>query len=292
MPTFETPNPISVDLELGVGDVRLDATARTDTLVEVRPTDPGKPGDVSAAEQTRVDYASGRLVIRGPRGWRQWSPRGGGDSIDVQISLPEGSQLTADVGMAALRSSGRLGDCRYKTGAGDIDIAEAAEVALRTGAGNVTVDHAAGNLAASTGSGVVQIGAVDGSAVVKNSNRETRIGEVGGELRVKAANGSISVDRAHATVAARTANGDVLLGSVGPGAVEAQTAFGKIEVGIAEGLAAWLDLDTRFGRVVNGLADAQRPDPGEATVEVRARTSYGDISVHRALADDAWKDAE
>jgi hypothetical protein len=292
MPTFETPNPISVDLELGVGDVRIDAAERTDTLVEVRPTDPGKPGDVSAADQTRVDYAGGRLVIRGPRGWRQWSPRGGGDSIDVQISLPEDSQLTADVGMAALRSTGRLGDCRYKTGAGDIDIAEAAEVALRTGAGNVTVDHAAGDLAASTGSGVVQIGAVDGSAVIKNSNRETRIGEVSGELRVKAANGSISVDRAHATVAARTANGDVVLGSVGPGAVDAQTAFGRIEVGIAEGLAAWLDLDTRFGRVVNGLEDMQRPDAGEATVEVRARTSYGDISVHRALADDAWKGAE
>ena len=292
MPTFETPNPISVDLELGVGDVRIDAAERTDTVVEVRPTDPGKPGDVSAAEQTRIDYAGGRLVVRGPRGWRQWSPRSGGDSIDVQISLPEGSQLAADVAMAPLRSTGRLGDCRYKTGIGDIDVAEAADVALRTGAGNVTVDHAAGDLAASTGSGVVQIGAVDGSAVVKNSNRETRIGEVTGELRVKAANGSISVDRAHAAVAARTANGDVTLGSVGPGAVDAQTAFGRIEVGIADGLAAWLDLDTRFGRVINGLADVQRPDPGEATIEVRARTSYGDISVHRALADDAWQGAE
>jgi hypothetical protein len=291
MPTFDTPNPIAVDLELGVGDVRIDATERPDTLVEVRPTDPGKPGDVTAAEQTRVDYAGGRLVIRGPRGWRQWPPRSGSDSIDVQISLPAGSQVAGDVGIASLRSTGRLGDCRYKTSAGDIDIAEAAEVALRTGAGNLTIEHAAGNLTASTGSGVVQIGAVDGSAVVKNSNRDTRIGQVAGELRVKAANGSISVDRARATVAAKTANGDVRLGSVGPGAVDAQTAFGKIEVGIAEGVAAWLDLDTRFGRVNNGLADVQRPEPGEATVEVRARTSYGDISVHRALAEDAWSDA-
>ena len=74
MPTFETPNPITVDVELGVGDIRIDASERTDTVVEVLPSDPDKPGDVTAAEQTRVDLAGDRLVIRGPRGWRQWTP--------------------------------------------------------------------------------------------------------------------------------------------------------------------------------------------------------------------------
>ena len=42
MPTFETPEPISVSLELGVGDVRIAASERTDTVVEVRPSDPPK----------------------------------------------------------------------------------------------------------------------------------------------------------------------------------------------------------------------------------------------------------
>ena len=40
MPTFDTPEPISVSLELGVGDIRIVAGDRTDTVVEVRPTDP------------------------------------------------------------------------------------------------------------------------------------------------------------------------------------------------------------------------------------------------------------
>jgi DUF4097 and DUF4098 domain-containing protein YvlB len=192
--------------------------------------------------------------------------------------------VQGDAGVAAVRSTGALGAFRFKTGAGDIDVDRAGAVAVRTGAGDLSVGHAAGDLEASTGSGVVRIDAVAGAAVVKSSNRETWIGEVGGDLRVKAANGSISVDRAGAAVTLKTANGDIHLGEAAPGAVEAQTAFGKIDVGIPKGVAAWLDLDTGFGHVTNDLADSERPDPGVETVEVRARTSYGDISIRRAPA--------
>ena len=287
MTTFQTPKPITVDLELGVGDISIDASERTETVVEVLPTDPGKSGDVTAAEQTRVELAGDRLVIRGPRGWRQWAPwgpSGGRESIDVRISLPTGSEIQGEAGVAALRARGELGAFRFKAGAGDIDVDAAGSVSIRTGAGDVSVGHAAGDLTASTGSGVVRIAAVDGSAVIKNSNRETWVGRVDGELRVKAANGGISIDRAGATVTVKTANGDISLGEVAPGAVVAETAFGKIDVGIREGVAAWLDLNTGFGRVNNDLADSDRPDAGEETVEVRARTSYGDISIRRAPA--------
>jgi len=284
MPTFQTPNPILVDIEFGVGDIRIDASERTDTVVEVLPSDPDKPGDVTAAEQTRVELAGARLVIRGQRGWRRWTPGGGRESIDVRVSLPIGSEIQGDVGVAALRSTGTLGAFRFKTGAGDIDVDQAGATAIRTGAGDIIVGHAAGDLSASTGSGVVRIAAVAGSAVIKNSNRETWVGDVDGDLRVKAANGSISVDRAGGTVTVKTANGDISLGEVAPGAVVAQTAFGKIDVGIRDGVAAWLDLNTSFGRVRNDLADTERPAAGEETVEVRARTSYGDISIRRAPA--------
>jgi hypothetical protein len=58
-----------------------------------------------------------------------------------------------------------------------------------------------------------------------------------------------------------------------------------VEVGIRDGVAAWLDLDTRFGKVHNDLDAAEQPAPGEETVEVRARTSFGDITVRRAALD-------
>ncbi|MEO8899254.1 MAG: DUF4097 family beta strand repeat-containing protein [Candidatus Dormibacter sp.] len=284
MPTFETPHPILIALELGVADVRLTASERTDTNVEVRPSDPAKKSDVAAAEQTRVEYADGRLLIRAPKGWRRHTPRGGGESIDVQVDLPAGSRLLGSAGVAALHSTGPLGECHYKTGVGDFHIEHAGEAHISTGLGDITVDRVAGDAEISSASGAVRIGFVGGAAVIKNSNGETWIGEIARDLRVVSANGSIAVDHAHATVAAKTANGSIRLGDVGSGTVVALTALGKVEIGIRDGVAAWLDLDTHFGTVRNELDAADRPPPGDRAVEVRARTSFGDITIRRSVA--------
>src|ERR1700685_4723614 len=120
MPTFDTPRPILVDLQLGVGAVRVTAGDRTDTTVEIRPTDPTKQSDVAAAEQTAVEDADGRLLIRAPKGWRRYTIRGGGESIDVEIEVPSGSRIRGDSGIAALHANGPIGECEYNTGVGDI----------------------------------------------------------------------------------------------------------------------------------------------------------------------------
>jgi DUF4097 and DUF4098 domain-containing protein YvlB len=281
MPSFDTPGPISVTVELGVGDLRVVAGDRSDTIVEVRPSDAARKADVAAAEQTRVEYAGGRLLIKAPRGWRQHTFRGGGESVDVQIDLPAGSHLRGDAGVAALRSSGRLGECQYTTGVGDIQLDQAGPVRLKTGGGDISVARAAGDAELIAGSGTVRVDTIDGTAVVRNSNGDTWIGKVAGDLRVNAANGRIWVDQAQATVAAKNANGDIRLGEV---------ARGKVEIGVLDGVAAWLDLTTRHGNVDSDLDATEGPAPGEDTVEVRARTSFGDISIHRAVANDTRED--
>jgi hypothetical protein len=284
MPTFDTPDPILVTLELGVGDVRITASDRNDTTVAVRPSDPSRKSDVTAAEQTRVEFAAGRLLIRAPKGWRRYTPRGGGESIDVQIDLPAGSQIRGEAGIAALHCAGPLGECHYNTGVGDIQVDLAGPAHLSTGVGDIAVDRATGHAQITTGSGAVRIGSVDGTAVIKGANGNTWIGDVSRDLRVIAANGSITVDHSHATVVAKTANGDVLLAEVEGGTVVAQTSLGTVDIGIRDGVAAWLDLDTHFGQVHNQLDVAGRPQPGEETVEVRARSSFGDITIRRAVA--------
>ena len=118
--------------------------------------------------------------------------------------------------------------------------------------------------------------------MIKNSNGDTVVGEVTGDLRVKSANGRISVDRAHASVIAKTANGNVRIGEAMRGAIVLETAAGELEVGVREGIAAWLDVSSQYGRVRNSLDEADSPDQSEATVEIRARTSYGDIKIHRS----------
>jgi hypothetical protein len=286
MPTFETPEPISVSLEIGVGDARIVASDRTDTVVDVRPSDPTKPGDVTAAEQTRVDYAGGSLRIKAPKGWRQWTFRGGGESIDVRIELPVDSQVRAAAGVAAVHASGRLGECRVQVGVGDIQLESPGSVHLKTGAGDIVVESVAGHAEITTGTGGVEVARIDGTAAVKNSSGDTWIGEATGDLRVSAASGKISVDRAGATVAAKTAFGDVRVGEVAHGAVVAQSAYGSVAVGVRDGVPAWLDLHTGFGNVENGLEAAERPGRDEDAVEVRARTSFGDIVIRRSSLEE------
>ena len=293
MPTFDTPNPISVDVELGVGDIRLEASDRAETVVEVRPSDPAKKADVTAAEQTRVEYAGGHLLVKAPAtsGWRQWMPHRGGESIDVVIGLPEGSSVRVEAGVATLHGRGRIGECRCKVGVGDVQLDESGPVDIKTGVGDISLERVVGRAQIVTGSGSVRVGSVGGTAAVKNSNGETWIDEVTGDARVSAANGSISIDRAHEGIVAKTAMGDVRLGDVARGTAVAQSAMGDVEVGIRDGVAAWLELDTKFGQVHNDLDASEPPGASEDAVEVHASTSFGDVLVRRSSAKREGSDA-
>ena len=133
-----------------------------------------------------------------------------------------------------------------------------------------------------TGSGQVRVGEIDGPAVIKNLNGVTWVGEVKGDLRCNAANGDITVDRALGAVIAKSANGAVRIGEVVRGSVELRTSYGELEVGVRQGTAALLDVRSQFGRVVNLLAASSGPEPSDQTVEVLARTSFGDIVVRRS----------
>jgi DUF4097 and DUF4098 domain-containing protein YvlB len=286
MPTFETPDPISVTIEIGVGDIRIAAGDRSDTVVEVRPTDRDRKADVELAGQTRVELEGDRLVVRAPRGWRHYRPWGDSESIDVEIAMPAGSHVRADAAVAALHATGRLGDCRFKTGVGEIQLDHAAAVHLHTGAGDVSVDRVDGRGEVSTGTGAVHVGALEGGGTIRNSNGAVRVGAAGADLRLKAGNGELVVDRALASVEARSANGDVRLDEVAHGLVVAETGTGRVEIGVRDGVAAYLDLHTSYGTLRNDLAAAAGPEPDAETVEVRARTGFGDIVIHRSFASD------
>ena len=265
MPIFDTPGPVSVNVELAVGDLLVAASDRVDTVVEVQPSDPTNPADVDAAERTRVEYADGLLRIKGHKGRKLASLRGSSGSIDVCIDVPTGSPVHADAGVATVRATGTLGAFRFKAGAGD-----------------VTIQEVAGPVELTTGMATVRIERIDGSTSIKNSNGDTWIGEATGDVRVKAANGKVTVDHARAAVTAKTANGDIRLGEVGCGVVVAETACGKVEVAVRSGVAAWLVLHTGLGHVQNLLEVGAQPGPSEATVEVRARSGFGDITIRRA----------
>ena len=240
---------------------------------------------MTAAEQTTVELANDVLIVKAPKGWRNWMPWSGDASVDVVIQVPSGSDLRATSAVATVRTIGRLGDCRGKVSGGDLHVDEAATVELTTSTGSISVHRATGNADVRTSNGTVRVGTVDGAAVVKNTNGDTEIREVAGDLEVSSANGAIRVERAGAAVRAKTANGDVRIGQVSRGAIVAETARGNVEIGVRAGVAAWLDLDTHFGATRNHLDTSGPPAAGEDSVEVRARTSFGDITIRRSRTE-------
>jgi DUF4097 and DUF4098 domain-containing protein YvlB len=282
MPAFDTPQPIVATIEVGIGDVRIAAGERADTVVDVRPSHPGKREDVLAAEQTRVELEGGNLLVKTPKNWKRWSPFSDGGSIEVSIELPAGSQLIVNSGIASVRATGTLGDTRLTTGGGDVHLERTGTLRARSGFGELEIERVAGNADVSTGSGAAHIGTIDGSAIIKNSNGDSWVGLACKDLRINNANGNITVDVADGTVVAKTANGDVRLGAVTRGTIVAETGRGGLEIGIPGGTAAYLDLHTNFGRVDSELEGSDAPEDPKETVEVRARTGLGDIWVRRA----------
>ena len=260
MPTFDTPEPISVSLELGVGDIRIAASDRSDTVVEVRPSDPANKGDVSAAEQTRVEYADGRLVVKAPKGWRQYSPRGGGESIDVEIALPAGSRLDGEAGVAAAAlhaaasasSATRRGSARStSTRRGPCRSAPAPATSASSGPSAGPRSRPAParfRSAASTGRQWSRTRtATPGSATLRATSARTprtaRSPSTGRGRR------SSRRRRTATSSSAQSRSGEVV----------AETGFGQVDIGVVDGVAAWLELKTSFGRVQQRPRGRRRP---------------------------------
>lgn len=283
MPTFETPTPISVTIEI-VGDAQITASDRTDTVVDVRPGNASKAA-AKAAEETVVECRDGRLQVRVPKRGPRFLPFGGGESVAVTIEVPTGSALEASTDLGDLQAEGELAACRLTTAMGNIRLDHTGALHANTAYGNVVVDRVTGDADVTTGFGDIHIGEIYGVAVVKNSAGNIAVGDATGDLRVKAANGDITIGRARRSVTAKTANGDVRISDASHGAIVIETAAGELEVGIHGGTAAWLDVSTLFGTVRNTLGAADEPDPSEGMVKVRARTSYGDIVIGRSAAE-------
>ncbi|MGH3243177.1 MAG: DUF4097 family beta strand repeat-containing protein [Spirillospora sp.] len=263
MPTFDTPEPVQAVIEVFTGYVRINAGDRADTVVDVRPTDPSEESSVQAAKRTRVEFSGGRLLVREPRAkgigsWLAW--RGG---VEVVVDLPSGSRVQAS-GSADFLGTGRLGESVVHSSNGDIRFEQTGQADLKAANGEIAVEW------------------VTGSAEIKSSHGAVRLGTVDGDVLIRSATGDVTVDRPLADLTVKSAYGRVRVGEVTRGSTSLEIGYGKAHIGIAHGVAAWLDLHSKHGMVRNALTASDSPGDAGSTAEVRVRANYGDIDVHRS----------
>lgn len=267
MPTFHTAEPITAVVEVVAGAVHLAATDRDDTVVDIKPRDPERASDVRAAEQARVDFHNGTLVVAAGR---KVLSLGRGGAVRVDIALPTGSRLNLSSASADIDADGVYSDCRCASASGAVRVA--------TVTGNIKADSASGD---------VWIGDVAGNAQIATASGDASIDRIDGDVKFQAASGSLAVGILRGHVKHQTASGSVTVGVGVSGALSAQTGSGEVEVGIPEGTAARLELKTHSGTVDNGLEASDGPVDGDETFMVHARTGSGDISIRRAVASAA-----
>ncbi|MBO0804847.1 MAG: DUF4097 family beta strand repeat protein [Nocardiopsaceae bacterium] len=302
MPVFDTPEPINSDIDV-VGSIQITASERSDTIVEVLPADPADKASVQAAEQTTVEFSGGRLIVRKPKLGPLASMVGPRGAVTVTVGLPTGSHVKAS-SLFDITTAGPLGESILHSSTGNLQVEEASRLEAKVAIGSVTVDRVLGPAEVTASNAAMRIGAIEGDATLESANGSIHVGRTAGPLRVKtanskitlqetagvvlvnSANSNITIGRSLAGITARTNWGRVRIGEVMSGTVHLETGRGDVSIGIAEGTAAWLDLDSKNGVVRSDLDAADGPETSDTVAEIRVRTDRGDIDIHRSSPSD------
>ena len=257
--TFETPDGLSVELRIPAGDIHVQATDTTQTVVRITGT--RNPDDIVVESSPRG--SQGRLIRIGTRGRKSFGFGSWGRDLRVDLTVPVGTDLDTETGSANLKVDGEVGS-----------------VSVRTGSGDVTFEDAQGSVTVKAASGDVNGGAVTGSLTVHGASGDLRALSVGGSLVCRTASGDLQVGHLGGDATVTAASGDIRIDAARAGTLSLKTVSGDIAVGVEPGTAVWLDLTSTTGDAVSELDGGSETTDG-AALEVHATAVSGDIRVHR-----------
>jgi DUF4097 and DUF4098 domain-containing protein YvlB len=272
MHTFETPNPVTLRVELWQGSVDVTAEDTDTTTVELR-------GDEELIEAAKVEQRGNEVVVLMPKIKSGLFRRSA--EVDARIVVPKQSNARIQTASADIRTHGDLARVEAASGSGDVEVDQASEAEVRTGSGDISVRKVQGDCNTKSGSAEVMLGKIGGDCDVLSGSGDVLIDEVAGKLKVKAGSGDIILKSSGDGVDAMAGSGDLLLRRVERGRVKAKTGSGDITVGVAAGTAAYLDVMSVTGDVSSELDGAEAPVDGELTAEIFVQTGSGDVVLQR-----------
>lgn len=202
--------------------VRADPAATAVRVDGVRAKLATDPRAVQAAAGASVESLDGRLRVHvsEPPG------RGRSPQVLVEVTVPEGTSVTAEVEEAEVVCIGRVGD-----------------LSARTVSGSVHAEHVTGRLDVRTGRGPVTVHLCQGPAEITVADAGVIVRACEAPLRVNGRSGDVDVWRLSATA-------------------DLSTSTGNLRVGWARGRPARLDIRTGTGRRQVSVPD----DPQAADV--------------------------
>ena len=278
MPTFATPGPVAAAVVVAGARVRVTASDRKDTVVLVEPLNEASRSDVKVANKTKVDFVGGRLSVK---------TTVSGDkngSVAITIDLPTGSNLVTYLAHSDVHADGSFGECELHMGSGRVQLDRVNALQANVGAGEVTIGHIAGRANIEGKTVAMRIGEITDTVKLSSAGGQTWIGQASADVDLSSGSGGFDIDRADGSVTATTGSGAIRIGRMTQGQAKLMNGSGNIEVGIGEGTAASIDVNSERGAVHNFVSSQGDSDPSDHKVMVHARTRHGDIIIQRAAS--------
>jgi hypothetical protein len=276
MPAFDTPGPLAATVVVAGAQVRVTASDRTDTVVQVEPIDKTSPSDVKVASKTKVDFARDQLSVK------TTASGGKNASVVITIGLPAGSSLVAYLAHSSVQADGSLGECELHLASGRVQLDRVGALQANVAAGEVRIGHVDGRASIDGAAFAMRISEVKDAVKLSSSGGQTWIGHASADLDLSSGHGGFDIDRADGSVTAETGDGAIRIGRLARGQAELSNRSGNIQVGISEGTAARVDAESKRGSVRNSVPPREDPVPSDRKVTVHARTRYGDIVIQSA----------
>jgi hypothetical protein len=276
MPAFDTPGPIAATVVVAGAQVRVTASDRTDTVVLVEPIDKASQSDVRVASKTKVDFAGGQLSVKTTASGNK------NGSVAITIDLPAGSCLVAYLAHSSVHADGSFGECELHLASGRVQLDRISALQANIAAGEVTIGHIAERANIDGAAFAMRISEVGDTVKLSSSGGQTWIGHASADLDLSSGSGGFDIDRADGSVTAKTGAGAIRIGRMTHGQAKLMNGSGNIEVGISDGTAASIDVNSERGVVHNSVASPESTGAPDATVMVHARTRHGDIIIQRA----------
>ena len=196
MPAFDTPGSIAATVVVAGAQVRVTASDRTDTVVQVEPIDKTSPSDVKVASKTRVDFARDQLSVK---------TTASGDkngSVVITIGLPAGSSLVAYLAHSSVQADGSLGECELHLASGRVQLDRVGALQANVAAGEVTIGHVAGRASIDGAAFAMRISEAGDTVKLSSSGGQTWIGRLArGQAELSNRSGNIQVGISEGTAA-------------------------------------------------------------------------------------------
>jgi putative adhesin len=261
--TFDTPGPVSLEIDVGAGDIEVRAGDRVTTRVRIsgytkeepaRVTcDPTPDGGHRVAVEHRLKKTWGFRFTRG---------------VTIEVEVPNGTAIDSSGGAADVEAIGAF-----------------SSISIRTGSGDVRFGDVTGDVQITCASGDIDGRSVGGHLSVKGASGDVEIGSVGQGLTIRSASGDVDVGTLDGSSVITVGSGDVDLGNVGAGRLEIRAIAGDVDIAVRQGLGVWLDVASSTGDVHSSLETPGREEPREEPqLELAVHTVSGDVEIRRAKA--------